>query len=140
MTAIGEWSPRQRDRWITKCFRRREIRRLGKSSQTSVDSLPWHFVQRRNLRWDQQFHIASWNVRSMASLTAKELIVNDLQRHHILIACLQECRWDVEEIGSKCGDYKLWGGVPGKIKQVLGKEVLRLLSTNRYGNVCNDFN
>jgi len=46
----------------------------------------------------------------MTNLRAKELIIGDLQRNQVSIACLQECRWDVEEIGSKCGEYKLWGG------------------------------
>ena len=38
------------------------------------------------------------------------LEMQNLMTNQVSIACLQECRWDSEEIGNKIGDYKLWGG------------------------------
>ena len=107
---ICQWSEHDQQQWIAKCFQRRETRRHVRSGQMYINSLPWRYVQRKTVRWDRHLSIASWNVRSMLTLRAKELIIDDLQRHQVSIACLQECRWDVEEIGSKCGEYKLWGG------------------------------
>ena len=38
------------------------------------------------------------------------MVAEDLKKHKILVAGLQECRWLTDSIGRKVGDYKFWGG------------------------------
>ena len=52
---------------------------------------------------------ATWNVRTIRTLTYITLVAEDLKKHKILVAGLQECRWLTDSIGRKVGDYKFWG-------------------------------
>jgi exonuclease III len=56
------------------------------------------------------FRFATWNVRTLRTLTSLTLVADDLKKHKILVAGLQECRWLKEANAHKEGEYKFWGG------------------------------
>ena len=99
-------------KWQTKCFERRQQRKsLGvKNEKQNASHQPWERVERNKIKTNSMFRFATWNVRTLRTLTSLTLVADDLKKHKILVAGLQECRWLDETNGRKEGEYKFWGG------------------------------
>ena len=99
------------EKWLKKCFQRRQQEKANKSIEgLPNDNQPWVYVERTKIKSNSMLRVATWNVRTIRTLTDITLVAEDLKKHKILIAGLQECRWLTDSIGRKVGDYKFWGG------------------------------
>ena len=99
-------------KWKDKCYLRRQQRKhAGEWKEKQNASLqPWIKVDRKKIKTNSMLRFATWNVRTLRTLTSLSLVAEDLKKHKILIAGLQECRWLEETNGRKEGEYKFWGG------------------------------
>jgi exonuclease III len=111
-TLKRSWTEKQYKKWVHKCFTRREYKRLSGniSAQKEPNCNEWKTVGRNQIKASSNLVIATWNVRTMRSPGANEQLTADLKKHKVLIAALQEVRWEDELRGQKHGDYKFWGG------------------------------
>jgi len=103
-------------KWKDKCYLRRQQRKhAGEWKEKQNASLqPWIKVDRKKIKTNSLLRFATWNVRTLRTLTSLSLVAEDLKKHKILIAGLQECRWLEETNGRKEGEYKFWGGAAWK--------------------------
>ena len=95
-------------KWLKKCYERRQERKSGLDKR--IDSQPWVCVERNKIKCNSMIRFATWNVRTLRTLDSIMLVVEDLKKHRIMIAGIQECRWLKESNGRKQGEYKFWGG------------------------------
>jgi len=45
----------------------------------------------------------TWNVQILKEGEDQELVMDDLRRHGLALAALQECRWEKIEVGKRVG-------------------------------------
>ena len=117
----SNWQGPMLEKWITKYWmrreKRRETKRKGASESKDIDRAgnnpTWNVVDRRKIKANSVIRCATWNTQTLLTSDGVDplpLVAQDLKKRKILIAGLQECRWDKTENGRKVGEYKFWGG------------------------------
>jgi exonuclease III len=89
--------------------RRSQQRDIGGSDETEGN---WctNLILKSNICWIEFLLVVTWNVRTMITRAAQQLVFSDMHRLKIAAAALQECRWEKHEVAKKVDGYVCYGG------------------------------